>query len=44
MPHPADLDGDKRDELYCDNQKEVRRYDWTPKGWRHEVLWSTTTN
>ena len=35
-----DLDGDKRDELYVasDNQKEVRRYDWTPKGWRHEVL------
>ena len=32
-----DLDGDKRDELYVasDNQKEVRRYDWTPKGWRH---------
>ena len=36
-----DLDGDKRDELYVasDNQKEVRRYDWTPNGWRHEVLW-----
>ena len=35
-----DLDEDKRDELYVasDNQKEVRRYDWTPKGWRHEVL------
>ena len=35
-----DLDGDKRDELYVasDNQKEVRRYDWTPKGWHHEVL------
>lgn len=35
-----DLDGDKRDELYVasDNQKEVRRYDWTPKGWSHEVL------
>src|SRR6185295_18991457 len=35
-----DLDGDKRDELYVasDNQKEVRRYDWTSKGWRHEVL------
>ncbi len=35
-----DLDGDKRDELYVasDHQKEVRRYDWTPKGWRHEVL------
>jgi hypothetical protein len=35
-----DLDGDKRDELYVasDNQKEVRRYDWTAKGWRHEVL------
>lgn len=35
-----DLDGDRRDELYVasDNQREVRRYDWTPKGWRHEVL------
>ncbi|MEO8428337.1 MAG: aryl-sulfate sulfotransferase [Verrucomicrobiota bacterium] len=35
-----DLDGDGRDELYVasDNQREVRRYDWTPKGWRHEVL------
>ncbi|MSU64289.1 MAG: hypothetical protein EXS31_18190 [Pedosphaera sp.] len=35
-----DLDGDKRDELYVasDNQKEVRRYDLTPKGWSHEVL------
>jgi hypothetical protein len=35
-----DLDGDKRDELYVasDNQKEVRRYDWTPQGWRHKVL------
>src|SRR6185295_7604938 len=35
-----DLDGDKRDELYVasDNQKEVRRYDWTPQGWRHQVL------
>jgi hypothetical protein len=35
-----DLDGDKRDELYVasDTQKEVRRYDWTPKGWHHEVL------
>lgn len=35
-----DLDGDKRTELYVasDNQKEVRRYDWTPQGWRHEVL------
>src|SRR5204863_9042049 len=34
------LDGDKRDELYVasDNQKEVRRYDWTPQGWRHQVL------
>src|SRR5262249_18759840 len=29
-----DLDGDGRDELYVasDRQKEVRRYDWTPKG------------
>ncbi|HXG47179.1 MAG TPA: aryl-sulfate sulfotransferase [Methylomirabilota bacterium] len=35
-----DLDGDERDELYVasDNQREVRRYEWTPKGWRHEVL------
>ncbi len=35
-----DLDGDGRDELYVasDNQKEVRRYDWTRKGWRHETL------
>src|SRR6185295_6774819 len=35
-----DLDGDKKDEIYVasDNQKEVRRYDWTPQGWRHEVL------
>jgi hypothetical protein len=37
-----DLDGDRRDELYVasDNQKEVRRYDWspTPTGWRHQVL------
>ena len=35
-----DLNGDKQDELYVasDDQKEVRRYDWTPKGWRHEVL------
>jgi hypothetical protein len=36
----ADLDGDGRDELYVasDDQREVRRYDWTPQGWRHEVL------
>ena len=29
-----DLDGDGRDELYVasDNQREVRRYDWTPGG------------
>ncbi len=35
-----DLDGDGRDELYVasDNQREVRRYDWTAQGWRHEVL------
>ncbi len=35
-----DLDGDKRDELYVasDDQKEVRRYDRTTKGWGHEVL------
>jgi len=35
-----DLDGDGRDELYVasDNQKEVRRYDWTRKGWRHQTL------
>ena len=35
-----DLDGDGRDELYVasDNQREVRRYDWTPRGWQHEVL------
>ncbi|MCF7763133.1 MAG: VCBS repeat-containing protein, partial [Verrucomicrobia bacterium] len=35
-----DLDGDKRDELYVasDDQREVRRYDWTPQGWKHEVL------
>src|SRR5437868_1772527 len=35
-----DLDGDRRDELYVasDNQKEVRRYDWSANGWRHQVL------
>ena len=35
-----DLDGDGRDELYVasDDQKEVRRYDWTNRGWRHKVL------
>ncbi|HXJ56480.1 MAG TPA: aryl-sulfate sulfotransferase [Verrucomicrobiae bacterium] len=35
-----DLDRDGRDELYVasDNRREVRRYDWTPHGWRHEVL------
>ena len=35
-----DLDADGRDELYVasDNQKEVRRYDWTTRGWKHEVL------
>ena len=36
----ADLDGDGRDELYVasDDQGEVRRYDWTPDGWKKEVL------
>jgi hypothetical protein len=35
-----DLDGDGRDELYVasDNQKEVRRYDWTADGWDKTVL------
>lgn len=36
----ADLDKDGRDELYVasDDQGEVRRYDWTPEGWKKEVL------
>jgi len=36
-----DLDGDGRDELYVasDNQGEFRRYDWSEKGWSHEVLY-----
>jgi hypothetical protein len=36
----ADLDGDGRAELYVasDDQREVRRYDWTPDGWKKEVL------
>jgi hypothetical protein len=36
----ADLDSDGRDELYVasDDQGEVRRYDWTPEGWKKEVL------
>mgnify|MGYP002631525911 FL=1 len=35
-----DLDGDGRDELYVasDDQKEVRRYDWSKDGWTHKVL------
>ncbi len=35
-----DLDGDGRDELYVasDNQKEVRRYDWTADGWKKSVV------
>jgi len=35
-----DLDGDGRDELYVasDNQHQLRRYDWSPEGWSHEVL------
>ena len=35
-----DLDGDGRDELYVasDNQHQLRRYDWGPEGWSHEVL------
>lgn len=35
-----DLDGDGRDELYVasDDQKEVRRYDWSKEGWQHKVL------
>ena len=35
-----DLDGDGRDELYVasDRQGEVRRYDWSEKSWRKQVL------
>ena len=35
-----DLDGDGRDELYVasDNEKEFRRYDWTPDGWLKTVV------
>ncbi len=35
-----DLDEDGRDELYVasDNQKQVRRYDWSETGWSHQVL------
>ena len=35
-----DLDGDGRDELYVasDRQSEVRRYDWSEKGWKKQVL------
>jgi hypothetical protein len=36
----VDLDKDGRDELYVasDDQREVRRYDWSEAGWRHIVL------
>jgi hypothetical protein len=36
-----DLDSDGKDELYVasDDQAEVRRYDWTPEGWKKELLW-----
>jgi hypothetical protein len=35
-----DLDKDGRDELYVasDDQNEVRRYDWSADGWKHEVI------
>ena len=35
-----DLDRDGRDELYVasDRQSEVRRYDWSEKGWKKQVL------
>jgi hypothetical protein len=37
----ADLDGDRRDELYVasDDQNEVRRYCWHEGAWRKEVLY-----